>query len=150
MKFTQYHIRTMNRKGIVSLVVAMVLLSAFEIAAAPAWAVADPAILKRLSKLLENRSYVERQIENAKRRLHKLELDRGDKLEELGELYRARAELSQRRQFTESIEAEIASQKGALHRIEMKRSDCLEELDGLYRGLSQIDHDVADYRNQPH
>ncbi|MBX9693576.1 MAG: hypothetical protein K2Z81_14400 [Cyanobacteria bacterium] len=123
--------------------VCMSVIMLSGIAYAPARANDDPALIKQQEALLHKKTTIEQQIRNAQQRLRQLDQDRRDKLEELGELHRALAELSQRRQISKDVENEIASQTSALHRIEEQRSDCLEELEGLYFGLTQINRDVA-------
>ncbi|MBX9668327.1 MAG: hypothetical protein K2X93_11935 [Candidatus Obscuribacterales bacterium] len=121
-----------------------VIISLFWIANIPALAADYHLSSKLLAVLLTKRAQVQHQIHNSQQRLRQLEQDRRDKLEELGELTRAHAELANRRQFTKAVEDEIAVQNANLRRIEEQRSDCLEELDGLYIGLSEINRDIAD------
>ena len=108
----------------------------------------DPALLKRQEALVSKRVELQRNIQNAERQLHKMELDRKDKLEELSQLCSARAELDQRHSFSKDIENEIANQTRNLRTIEGQRSDCLEELEALHMGLSQVNRDVADCDKQ--
>ena len=109
-----------------------------------AQASSDPVQLQRQEALLsQKRSEVQEQIRNAERRLHQLETNRNDKLEELGELCRARADLNSRRGFNKDIDNEIADQTSNLRHIEVQRSDCLEELDGLCQVFLQINRDIA-------
>jgi chromosome segregation ATPase len=104
----------------------------------------DPALLKRQEGLISKRADLQRNIQNAERQLHKVELDRRDKLEELEQLCGARAELNQRHSFSKDIDNEIANQTRNLRTIEGQRSDYLEELEALHMGLSQVNRDVAD------
>lgn len=126
------------------LVAIAVVLSHLGIANMSALAADNQSSLKQQEVLLTRRAQVQQQIHNTEQRLRQLDMDRTDKLEELGELNRAHAELAQKRQITKALEDEIALQTDNLRRIEEQRSDCLEELDGLYIGLSEINHDVAD------
>ena len=104
----------------------------------------DPLILKRQEALLSKRADVQFQIQKTERRLHQIELDRKDKLEELDGLYRAHSDLVRQQATSSAIENEIAEQTRILRNIEQQRSDCLEELDGLFCGLSQINREVAE------
>ncbi len=150
MAAMQTHIRKMgNQNGALRLIAILMIMSLPTIANLPAQANDDP-LLKQQKALLNTRVYVEQQIRNAQQRLRQLDQDRRDKLEELGELHRAHAELSQRRQLSKDVENEIASQTSNLHRIEQQRSDCLEELEGLYCGLTEINRDVADLDKKVH
>lgn len=115
--------------------------------ATPARASDDAPATKRQESLIKQRSDTQQELQTVERRLHQLELDRKDKLEELEQLYKAHSDLDQRHSFSKDIEDEIASQTRNLQRIEQHRSDSLEELDELYRGLSQINREIADCKN---
>ncbi len=112
----------------------------------PSFAV-DDVSTKKQEALIYQRSELQKQIQNVQRSLRQVELDRNDKLEELEQLYRARAELAQRHSFNKSIDDAISEGAHALRLIESQRRDCLEELEALYQGLSQVNGDLANGKN---
>lgn len=104
----------------------------------------DPVLANKRSILLSRRAQFQKEIQSSTQRLHQVDRDRSDKLEELEQLYAASRAVNPRTSFSKDIADEMAARSRDLRTIERKRSDCLEELDSLYVGLSRLLGDIAD------
>ncbi len=102
-----------------------------------------PTILKQRNILVAARGELQTTIRNAEQKLHQIERDRYDKLEELEQLYTAYRAVSPRYSFSKDANNEIAAQAASLNLIEKNRADCLADLDCLYASLSRLSSEIA-------
>lgn len=108
----------------------------------------DALVLKKKNLLQSKRDELQRSIHGIELRLHDIDRNRYDKLEEIEQLSAAYRDVSKRNLFSADIKAAIAGRSDDLHAVEKERSDCLEELDSLYSSLTRLNGDIAVCENE--